>query len=204
MGSFDYTCALSEFPIPTGSKVKVIPLVESKLGLNGGAYSQMAVVFPFIRGDYNEYGFVDNILSTTWTDNKMAEYYGYADTENLAFELCNRDFYIDGNPIKFSIVLESVWNTILEMPVSNIHLLDDACKEGAKFFINSVSSMRNHEIVSKLSDNESIATVISYLMNSESKIQKYPKFRDIFEYGLYSTNSVYRYCNVFELLVFWY
>ena len=68
MGSYDYTCALTDLPIKSGDKVKVIPLIKSSLGLNGEAYSQMGIVYPFVSGYYNEYGFIDDIHKNEWLD----------------------------------------------------------------------------------------------------------------------------------------
>lgn len=60
MGSFCYTCALSELPIQSGAAVWLVPLCQRGGGLNDGAWGAYKMAFPPIRAEYDEYGGVEN------------------------------------------------------------------------------------------------------------------------------------------------
>lgn len=82
MGSFCYTCALSELPIQSGAAVWLVPLCQRGGGLNDGAWGAYKMAFPPIRAEYDEYGGVENPKITALHEACAARL-GYASAEEF-------------------------------------------------------------------------------------------------------------------------
>ena len=167
MGSYAYTCALSDLPIEAGDECRIVAMVKSRLGLNGGACSRMELAFPPIKGVYDDYGYVEN-LSPTPFQERLAESMGYGSVEQFAGKLKEGAVEVAAwrKPYEkavFSLAREDVWRQMLSMPSE---LRDEdcnrqdaqvymgrACLEGAEFFSKAADILAQDKAGSGLVDS---------------------------------------------------
>lgn len=121
MGSFDYTCALSELSISAGDEVFLIALTKGHQGLNGGAFSQFDIAFPPIRARYDDYGFVDNAQPTPFHE-AFAQAMGHPGSQALLDAIHDGSATtekVDGAlRIEFCLARADAWHAMLAMPCS--------------------------------------------------------------------------------------
>lgn len=160
MGSFDYTCAVSELAISAGTPALVLPLVELKEGLNGGACSRFSPAFPPVEGIYDDYGFLEDLKPKAF-HHAMARAMGRVDADDLISALGDRDgepivakTWRGERPLTFALVRKDAWDAMVRMPTPWGHhasgatgwdLSIQACAEGAGILA------RAPEILNKLS-----------------------------------------------------
>lgn len=127
MGCFNTTGFISQLPILGGNKV-VCFIVTVVKEINGGFYTPSALVAPYflpIYGEYNEYGYVENIQETFVT-KILEKYSGINNIEKLTEKIArkeetrlpkNLDYDKEDN-IGFTLLFEheDVYNKITEAP----------------------------------------------------------------------------------------
>jgi hypothetical protein len=159
MGSFNYTCALSELPIAPGDDVYLVALAPSSQGLNGGACSEFDLVFPPLRGVYDDYGFADDLRPTLFHE-AFAIKMGYANAGAFAEQLKEGDVVVksfSGNvAARFCLVKLEAWNAMLDMPCPwggngsscAADLLVPGAREGARIFAKAPDIMSKIDLSS--------------------------------------------------------
>lgn len=145
MGSFAYTCAISELPIEAGDPVLLLPMVPSGKGLNGGSSSQYEIAIAPIRGIYNDYGWIEDpkIEKIHEASAKMLGVESRDLTEDRGFDQKLREAVArawHGKPLTFAMARVDAWDAMWSLPVSMgyespksiAELIEPAAKEGAK------------------------------------------------------------------------
>lgn len=222
MGSFAYTCALSELPIEAGDQCRIIPLVRSRLGLNGGACSAMELVFPPIKGFYDDYGYADNLEATAFQE-QVAQVLGYPTTAQFAESLkqgqvstANRTD--SPTAAVYSLVREDAWEAMLSMPGEMYDLnfsrteahaqMTLALQEGTRFFTQSKYALEKDQagdnlvqLMSKGDPTQAVRILSQFVLGG--MLDSYPAFNSVFWHFLAGYNSLYRNINLTELLVDW-
>lgn len=126
MGCFNTTGFISQLPILGGSKV--VCFIATTIKEVNGLYSPSALVAPYflpIYGEYNEYGYMENIQETFVT-NLLEKYSGVSSIEKLTEKIAreeetrlpkNLDYDKEDN-IGFTLLFEheDVYNKITEAP----------------------------------------------------------------------------------------
>lgn len=223
MGSFAYTCALSELPIEAGDRCRIIPLVKSRLGLNGGACSEMELVFPAIKGTYNDYGYADNLEPTSFQE-WCAQMLGYSDTADFAGKLkegvVRKTQGSTEVAVCFSLVREDAWQAMLSMPGELYDAeysrkeagsqMKRACEEGGTFFAQARQALEEDKAGTNLvglmaseEKNAKKAVQVLWRYVLGDRLEKYPTFYSVFGLYLEGYNSLYRGANISEWLVEW-
>ena len=120
MGSFSYTCALSELTIASGDPVLLVALAGTNSGLNSGACSRFELAFPPMKAVYDDYGFVEDIETTPFHD-ACARQRGYDSALKYAKDLGEgkvvaADAYHSEVKITFCLARQDAWEAMLDMP----------------------------------------------------------------------------------------
>ena len=229
MGSFDYTCAISELAISAGDECRIITLVPRSLNLNAGACSKMEILFPAVKGVYDDYGFIEKVKPTKFQE-LMAKNKGYKSVddffENLIKGLVSSDngHRITGNDSNknstcFSLVREDVWQAMLSIPSKLSYksyedqdadvLIGKACQEGVVFFeqlkkkIDQNSDDSIKRLQEKLSGDGSDYSNFSQVKAIASGVgvsSSFSSFKSVFGYYITGDDSIFKEENILALI----
>lgn len=150
MGSFCYTCALSELPIHAGTAVWLVPLCRRGGGLNDGSWGRYKMAFPPIQAEYDEYGGVENPKLTALHEACAARL-GYASAKDFVDAVTSETARLDKNKsgkedspwpetefdVSFCMARADAWSAMLSQPRSRggmqaLALATKAAREGAR------------------------------------------------------------------------
>lgn len=126
MGCFNTTGFISQLPILGGNKV--VCFIATTVKELYGLYSPSALVAPYflpIYGEYNEYGYMENIQETPITE-LLVKYSGVSSIEKLTEKIAREDEirlpknydYEEKHKMKFILLFEheDIYNKITEAP----------------------------------------------------------------------------------------
>ena len=232
MGSFAYTCALSDLPIECGDECRIVALVPSRLGLNGGACSSMQLVFPAVKGVYDDYGFVENLKPTAFQE-QLVKAIGHASVQEFVESLREAADSDDENPrlgarMVFSLVREDAWAQMLSMP-SSMHddgypkqdaqaFMAQACAEGAPLFAkapemlekdkagsNWVEGIKKAEMDEGKEPKDELLFASEVLMTycMPLEMKKAPVFKRALGYCMDGFNQIYQGVSLGAAFVLW-
>lgn len=233
MGSFAYTCALSDLPIEAGDECRIIPMCNSFQGLNGGACSRMELVFPGVKGTYDDYGYVEDLNPTPFQE-KLAGLMGYSSVSDFVDNLKEGNVTVagrggEGMPVVFSLVREDAWQAMRSMP-GELHdsayenqdaepFMARACQEGGAFFAlakevleqdklgaNIVETIAAKRVQEGAGPEETAKMQAKILMDygMRDELVKHPAFKSVFGYYLDSSYSaIYKGLDMGSVLTMW-
>ena len=125
MGCWNETCMVSHLPICYGDRIVVLPIVENPKD-NGGIYATgyWAPFLPFIRGEYDDYGSVENTNDPVFEQiaktflpkgEPLLEFTGDDFVNNLVSQVLRRECGFDSpQKVSFAFVHEAIFDEMIQ------------------------------------------------------------------------------------------
>lgn len=144
MGSYDFTCALSDLPIRSGDPVVIQPIGQ-RLHQNKPASDWRPIAAP-ARAHYNDYGWVEDLSTTpfheAWVQSTSLNLSANDFFEQLSEgSILMEDSHGEKMLSSFCMIRVDAWNSALELPIaswnSGIEIqwnaaIENACASGAR------------------------------------------------------------------------